>query len=167
MAKATIDKGKVRELHDKGVRVIDIATQLGVSKGAISKTLKKMRLEITKAVIPEVTEYVKTKNDATRELRLLVDKAFEEIDWIENTVPPKNGAEYRAWQDQKLKYSGEIRRLFTAVADIGYKLFQADEVREALRIIDEEIQHESIECQQRIRERLTRRRSIRFPLQFD
>ncbi len=53
-----------------------------------------------------------------------------------------------------------MRKLITAVADIGYKLFQANEVAEIFAIIDEEIGRESVECQARIRERIQRRRNI-------
>ena len=165
--KIKIDRVKVRELFDSGKKVTQIAKELGCGKGSISKILKEMGLKVAKAAMVAAPKYAKRRDTATEHLLYLADKAKAEIDWIENTVPPENDAEYRAWQDQKLKFAAEIRKLITAVGDIGYKLFQANEVAEILRIIDEEIGYESIECQQRIRKRLERRRDIRFPVNFN
>jgi predicted transcriptional regulator len=163
MKKRTIDRLKVKELCESGFGVVDIAKKLGCTKGAVSKALKQMNLSVAKAVIPEVPKYVEKKDAATEHLFFLVNKAKAELDWIEKEVPPKTDAEYRLWQDQKIKFAAEMRKLITAIADIGYKLFQVNEMAEVLKIIDEEIGNESPECQQRIRDRLARRRSIRFP----
>ena len=40
--------------------------------------------------------------------------------------------DYRAWQDQKLKFAAEMRKLISAISDIGYRLFQVDETTEIL-----------------------------------
>ena len=167
MGKQTIDREQVRELHDGGFGVVKIAKKLGVSKGSVSKILKQMDIHVTRAAVEVAPKYVGKKDAATDHLLFLADKARDELDWIETSIPPKNDAEYRAWQDQKLKFAAEMRKLIGAMADIGYKLFQASEVSEALRIIDEEIGNESLECQRRIRERLQRRKDIRFPVEFD
>jgi len=167
MARATIDRIKVKELFDKGTKVVDIAKNLGCTKGAVSKILKDMGHEVAKAAVSAAPKYEKRKDAATEHLLYLADKARSELDWIENTVPPKNDDEYREWQNQKLKFAAEMRKLISAMADIGYKLFQVSEMTEILKIIDEEISFESKECQKRIRERLERRRSIRFPVDFN
>lgn len=167
MALPTIDYVKVRELHDAGVKSIDIAKKLKVTRGTISKVLKKMGLECTKAVFPAAPKYEARKDAATEHLIYLADKAKAELDWIEKTVPPKNDPDYREWQNQKLKFAAEMRKLISAMADIGYKLFQVEEINEIIRIIDEEIGYESQECQKRIRERIQRRRNIRFPSAFN
>ena len=52
MASPKIDYVKARELYDAGVKSIDIAKKLGVSRGTISKVLKKMGVECAKAVFP-------------------------------------------------------------------------------------------------------------------
>ena len=166
MGKHTIDRKQVKKLHDVGLGVVEIADKLTVSKGAISKVLKQMGIYVTRAAVQVAPEYVEKKDAATDHLLYLAEKARQELEWIETSVPQKNDSDYRAWQDQKLKFAAEMRKLIGAMADIGYKLFQASEVTEALRIIDEEIGNESIECQQRIRERLQRRRDIRFPVEF-
>jgi AraC-like DNA-binding protein len=163
MARAKIDRIKVKELYDKGIRPIDIAKKLGCSKGAVSKILKEMGLEVTKAAVSEAPKYEQRRDAATKHLLYLADKAKSELDWIESTVPPANDVEYREWQNQKLKFAAEMRKLISAMADIGYKLFQVEEVNEVIRIIDEEIGCESEDCQKRIRERIQRRRNLRFP----
>jgi DNA-binding MarR family transcriptional regulator len=162
-----IDRLKVKELHDQGVRVTDIAKQLGCGKGTVSKILKQMGLEVVKAALTVAPKYVDTKDAASDHLLYLAEKAKQELEWIEKEVLPSTDSEYRAWQDQKIKFTQEMRKLISTIADIGYKLFQASEVTEVLRIIDEEIGYESEECQRRIRERVKRRRDLRFPVEFN
>lgn len=162
--KQKIDRLKVKELHDKGMQVTEIANKLGVTKGAISKILKAMGVAIAKTTVVKARKYEKKQDAATDHLLFLANKARQELEWIEEEVPPKTDADYRAWQDQKLKFAAEMRKLISAIADIGYKLFQNKETSEVLRIIDEEIGNESKECQRRIRERLRQRRDVRFPM---
>lgn len=167
MAQKIIDRIKVKELFDEGKKVVEIASELGCGKGTISKILKEMGLTVAKAAVSAAPKYVDKKDAATDHLLFLADKARNELEWIETTVPPKNDADYREWQNQKLKFAAEMRKLITAVGDIGYKLFQVNEMAEVLRIIDEEIGNESPECQRRIRERLQHRRDIRFPVNLN
>jgi len=167
MAQKTIDRIKVKELFDEGKKVVEIASELGCGKGTISKILKEMGLEVVKAAVSAAPKYERRKDAATEHLLYLADKAKSELDWIESTVPPKNDSEYREWQNQKLKFAAEMRKLISAVADIGYKLFQVSEMVAILKDIDEEIGRENESCQRRIRQRLQRRRNIRFPVDFD
>ena len=167
MGKLKIDRAQVKKLHDEGRGVVEIADKMTVSKGAISKILKELGIYVTRAAVKVAPEYVEKKDAASDHLLFLAEKARRELEWIETTVPPRDDGEYRSWQDQKIKFSAEMRKLISSMADIGYKLFQATEVAEALRIIDEEIGNESIECQQKIRERLQRRRDLRFPVEFN
>ncbi|HQL89120.1 MAG TPA: hypothetical protein PLQ15_00835 [Syntrophales bacterium] len=153
----------MRELHDKGLNTVEIAKECGATKSAISKVLRQMGREVTTAAVQAAPEYVEKKQTATEHLLFLVGKMKDELTWLESEVPRQTDQEYRAWQAQKIAFSGEMRKLITAVADIGYKLFQANEVAEIFAIIDEEIGRESVECQARIRERIQRRRNIRFP----
>ena len=167
MRKQVISRIKVRELYDGGESVTEIAAELGCGKGTVSKILKEMNINILKAAMVEAPKYVAAKDSATETLSYLINKAKDELEWIERSVVPKTDAEYRCWEDQKLKFGGEMRKLISTVADIGYRLFQLNEIAEILREIDEEIGNESPECQARIRKRLERRRNIRFPVEFD
>lgn len=167
MSRKIIDRIKVKELHDQGLKVIDITAKLGCGKGTISKILKQMGLNVAKSAVAVAPKYVEKKDAATDHLLFLADKAKSELEWIEKTVPPKNNSEYREWQNQKLKFAAEMRKIINAVADVGYKLFQMNEMVEVLKIIDQEIADEAPECQLRIRERLQQRRNIRFPINLD
>ncbi len=167
MAKKKIDWVKVREDFDNGMRPVQIAKKHKCAKGTVSKILKQMGLEVTKAAMPEAPVYVEKKNEATDHLLFLCDKARGELEWIEKSVTPSTNDEYRAWQDQKLKFTAEMRKLINAIADIGYKLYLSNEVVETLKIIDEEIACESPKCQERIRKRLQSRRNLRFPLDLN
>ncbi len=167
MVATKLDYGKAKALSDKGMKGIDIAKKLGVTKGTVSRALKIMGAERAKAVIPAAVKYEAKQDAATTHLLYLADKAKAELDWIEETVPPVNDSEYREWQNQKLKFAAEMRKLIGAIGDIGYKLFQAGEVAEVLRIMDEEIGLESKDCHERIRNRIERRRAIRFPAKFN
>lgn len=165
MPQATIDYEKVRQLRDDGWKLQQIADELGTTKGAISKVLKKMGKEVAKAAVVAAPIYHRKKDKATEHLLYLTDKARKELEWIEASVPPETTEAYQSWQDQKIKFAAEMRKLISAMGDIAYKLFKAEEVNEILTIIDQEIGCESKECQQRIRERIQQRRAIRFPVE--
>lgn len=159
----TLDYSKVAELHDQGLGVVAIAEQLGVTKGAVSKAIKKLGREVTKCAVAEASTHHSQKNAATEYLFYLCNKARNELEWIEAEVEPAKTEDYRAWQDQKLKFAAEMRKLISAISDIGYRLFMSEEVAEILQIFDEELGLESPECQKRVRDRIERRRAIRFP----
>ena len=165
MSKKLIDRMKVKELHDGGAGVTEIAHTLGCGKGTVSKILKSMDLYIVKSAAEEAAPaFVKKKVTASDTLALLVEKAQKELEWIEKEVPPEKSEDYREWQSQKLRVTAEIRKLIDSIASLGYKLFQAQEVSETLEIILQEVRSESAECARRIRERLERRQHIRIPL---
>jgi DNA-binding FrmR family transcriptional regulator len=158
-----LDYDIIVELHDRGVKGAEIARQIGATKGAVSKALKKLGREVTKCAVAEAAAHHKKKTAAVEHLLFLCDRAKRELEWIDAEVRPANTGDYRAWQDQKLKFAAEMRKLISAISEIGYKLFQVEEVSEILKIIDEEIGIESEECQKRIRDRIERRRAVRFP----
>ena len=167
MPAPSIDLMKVRELYDEGLGVTAIAEKLGYTKGGVSKALKRMNLSVTSSAIIEAPKYEAAQDQATTHLLYLAEKAKAEVEWIETSIPPKDDAEYREWQNQKLKFCAELRKLISAVGDIGYKLFQVKEVQGIIKEIVEEIGKETPECQRRIYERLKKRRDIRFPIELD
>ncbi len=167
MAYPRLDRARIKELHEQGLKVSEIAKDLGCTPAGVYKQLKRLGVDIASAACPVAPAWVEKQDAAAKHLMYLIGTARKELDWIEAEVPVATSAEYRLWQDQKIKFAAEMRKLISAIADIGYKLFQANEVSEALRIIEEEIALESLECQQRIRGRLERRRHIRFPVGVD
>lgn len=155
-----IDREKVLELHDRGFGVTAIARELGCSKGSISKILKALGVQVVKANVQVATRYVEKKNTAADHLEHLAGKLRDELDWIEQTVPPKNTKEYRDWQDQKIKFAAEMRKLIRSMGDIAAKIYQAQHVQEVLAIVIEEVGGESPACRRRIIERIKTQRDI-------
>jgi predicted transcriptional regulator len=51
MPRQSIDRLKVRELHDKGLNTVEIAKECGATKSAISKVLRQMGREVTTAAV--------------------------------------------------------------------------------------------------------------------
>jgi len=159
-----LDYQKIQELRDKGLSLTAIAKQLSCTKGAVSKILKKMGKTVATKAVEAAPKYEKKFSQATDHLLYLADRARSELNWLDD-IEPQTNDQYRNWQDQKLKFAAEMRKLISAISDISYKLFQAEEIREILQIIDEEIGCESLECQKKIRDRIERRRAIRFGTQ--
>ena len=118
-----IDYTELEKLADQGMGIVEISEQMGFTKGAISKAVKKLNIAVTKTVATQaVPEIVGKKTDAMTHLLTLVEKAKTELDWIEESVPPVASAGYQTWQDQKLKFASEMRKTISAIADIGYKI---------------------------------------------
>lgn len=163
MKRSLLDYDAVARLHGEGLRVIDIAERLGVNKATISKALKKLGRDVTRCVLPAAVE------QAEKKMALVDSLFFYATDYMKlykagrEGVPPESAEQYAAWLDCQLKLGSESRKVVTAIADISFKMFQAEEVAEILRIMDEEIGLESPECQKRIRDRIERRRAVRFP----
>lgn len=163
MVARRIDRQQVKELFGEGKKVTEIAKELDVSKGSISKILKDMGLSV--ALVPTTGEaavaYVETVEEELSYYTALFEKVEDKLKWIEDTVPQEASDNYRAWIEQTLKYLAEARKLLNAKTDTKYKLFKGVDIQELIQIINEEIACESIECQQRIAERFKRRFGIR------
>jgi transcriptional regulator len=155
-----IDRIKMMELYDRGMGVSAIARELGCTKGAISKILKTMGVQVVAANTRVAARYVQKKNTAADHLLHLADELRKELDFMEKEIPAKVTKDYQTWQDQKIKVAAEMRKLIKEMGDIGYKLFQAQHVEDMLAIIVEEIGLESRTCQRRIIERISTQQDI-------
>ena len=159
-----IDKLLVKDLCNQGFGVVEIARKLEVTKGAISRILKKLDIEVSKHIVKDVKKYIDKQDVISHNLQYLADKAKSELAFIDLEVPKENSPDYRLWQDQKLKFQAEMRKLINSLVDIQYKFFQVKEVKDIIAMILEEIGFESPECQRRIFDRLERKRNIRLPI---
>jgi len=167
------DIAKLKALHKEGMGVTDMARELGVNKGTVSRQLKKLGLAVAAVTVRRTAEnaartqaaeeHYKEESAAIQHLLFLADKARNELEWIERTVPPEATREYREWMAAKLSWAAEMRKLIDAMSDAGYRLFHSREMKEILGIILDEIGNESRECQRRIYQRIERRRNIKFP----
>ncbi len=154
---------RIVALHDKGLKGAEIARQIGATKGAVSKALKKLGREVTRCAVAEAAAHHEKKTALMESLFFFVSDYMRLYKAGGKGKPPESAEQYEAWLDCQLKLGAESRKVVTAIADISYKMFQAEEVAEILRIMDEEIGLESPECQKRIRDRIERRRAVRFP----
>ena len=136
----------------------EIAAHFGCTPGAVSQAKRRLGVAVAQSVaVQEVREaplIVAKRQDAMGRLMDLVGQCEAQLGWIEQHVTPAENGDYREWQDQIIKFTAETRKLFSAMADIRYKLYRAETVERALLIMFEEIGRESPECQKRIRDRL-------------
>ena len=155
MTIAKIEITELDELLAEGKSVKEIADHFGCTPGAVSQAKRRLGTAVAKdAATRAAPALLSKRQDAMDHLLDLVDRCKRELDWIEKTVPPANDEGYRQWQEMKIKHAAEIRKLITAMADIRYKIYHAETVEKALRVILEEIGNESPECQKKIRDRL-------------
>ena len=173
-----IDVRELERLLSEGKRTKDIAQHFGVTTGAVSQAKRRLGVAVAAVAATQMTAppvrvtpvavqaaggIVEKRNQAMEILAELASKVNRELSWIEDTIPPGMDGEYRQWVEQKLKHVAEIRKVVTAMADVGSKLYQVSVVEQALRVMLEEIGHESPECKRRIRDRLARC-SINLPM---
>ena len=163
MKRKPLDLEAIAELHSQGLKVVEIAERLGAHKGNVSKALKRLDRDVTRCVVPAAVDQYEKKTALMESLFFFVSDYMKLYKSGREGKPPESVEQYAAWLDCQLKLGAESRKVVTAIADISYKMFQAEEVAEILRIMDEEIGLESPECQKRIRDRIERRRAVRFP----
>jgi hypothetical protein len=163
MKRKPVDCDAVARLHSEGLKVVEIAERLGVHKGTVSKTLKRMDRDVTRCVMPAAVEQYEKKVQVQEHLLFFLTDYMTEFRRLNDEKPPSNADVFGEWLSQKLALGAESRKVVSTLSDICYRMFQAEEVAEILKIMDEEIGRESGECQTRIRDRIERRRAIRFP----
>jgi len=164
MTPPKIDYEEMNRLLRDGKRTHEIATHFGCTPGAVSQAKRKLGVELAKTLHEKHAPVIsKRQNDAMETLFNRVRECEDHLEWIASSVKPKTDAEYRAWQDQAIKLTAEVRKLITAMADIRIKIYHAEDVERALLIMYQEIGNESLECQRRIKERL-QKASIPFRL---
>jgi len=163
MAERKVDSKQILELHDAGLGVSEIARQLGLNKSTVSRYLKRMRINVVKQNLQLAREIGAEKRNLAEELTWHIDKLRADVTWMERTVPAKNTEEYREWLKAKRDHYGEMRRTAETIGNLAWKMFQAEQINEAIEIILEEVSRESRETAERILRRLETRRNIRFP----
>ena len=82
-ARLKIDIDKLKALHSKGLTVTAIAEKMGVTKGAVSKQFKKLKLAVIKNVVLESAHKVVRKNlNAIEQLQKINQDANEILDLL-------------------------------------------------------------------------------------
>ena len=82
-ARLKIDIDKLKALHSKGLTLTAIAKNMGVTKGAVSKQFKKLKLAVVKNVVLESAHKVVRKNlNAIEQLQKINEDANEILDLL-------------------------------------------------------------------------------------
>ncbi len=162
---AKIDLDALDQMITDGKSTGEIAAHFGCTPGAVSQAKRRIGVAVANEAgslrhAPALTE---KRQNAMDRLMDLADRCNNELAWIEEAVPPSTNEGYQQWQAMKIKHTAEIRKLISAMADIRVKIYHAETVEKAIKIMFEEIGNESPECQKRVRDRLERC-SINFPL---
>jgi hypothetical protein len=158
-----LDYNKVAELHDRGLKVIEIAKELGATKGAISRAIKKLGREVVKCAVKEAEQHYEHKSDILGGLSYLFGDLMKMYQRDNRGEPPENAAALAVWLGPQLGLSGEARKVATVIADIYWKIYGVEQVTEFMRIVEEELLNESAELQKRVRDRFDRRRIAFLP----
>ena len=150
------------QLVRSGKSVSEIARELKVTKGCVSKALKRLNVAITKDVaLRAAPEIVDHQIDAMKQLKKINNVVNSELDYIERNIQTATGEDRRDFQKQRLDHVAEIRKQVNLLLDITRTLFDAEEVAAFQQIILEEIGRAAPEVQDRIVTRLNARRAIR------
>jgi DNA-binding Lrp family transcriptional regulator len=121
---------ELERLVREGNGVSEIARKLKVSKGAVSKRLKALKVSITKDVtLRSAPKLVDNSINAMVQLRKINDLINRELDHIEQEIEKATGSERQLLQDQRLKHVAEVRKQLSLVLDIAQALYNLDEVK--------------------------------------
>lgn len=159
---------QLEQLVREGNEVSEIARKLGVTKGAVSKKLKSLKVAVTKDVaLRSAPRIVDNGLDAMAQLRRINSSIHKELNQIEEDLEATTVEDRTGLQDQKLKHVAEIRKQITLLLEIARVLYNLDEVKAFQEIVVEEIGNASPEIRKEILQRLAERRFIRSSLQLN
>ena len=167
MPKTKISLIQLEQLVRDGNGVSEIARKLGVSKGAVSKRLKNLRVGITKDVVlrsaPQIVDRQLNAMDQLKRINTLINS---ELDYIEKNIETATGEQRKELQEQRLKHVAEVRKQLGLLLDIAQALYNAEEVAAFQQSVLEEIGHAAPEVRDRILQRLNERQAIRSTIGF-
>lgn len=162
MPKKKISFIELEKLVREGNNVSQIAKKIGVTKGAVSKALKKLDVAISKDVaLRSAPEIVDKKIDAMSQLIKINQLINTELDYIEGNIKTASDAERKQLQDQKLKHVAEVRKQLGLLLNIAQALYNIDEVKLFQETVLGVIGNASPELRQKIIYELQQRRAIR------
>lgn len=166
--------------------VVEIAQKMNVSKGCISKNLKKLTLATSQDVALSCAHQINTaKLDAMAQLQKVNQNCNEMLDllmaWgrgdekaiqvlesqrrkirIRGTEQEIEKFEFTDPRDLALKAMAEVRKQVALMLDIGKALYNIEEVSAFQKIVLEELANESSELRERVFARLRQRRTTQY-----
>jgi len=167
---------ELEQLVREGNGVSEAARKLGVSKGTVSKRLKKLNVGITKNVtLHHAGEIVKKEINAAEQLlrinetaNALLDRLMKVIEGDEEElakVLPLLGGKGSAIE-AAIKIKGEIRQQLKLQLEIFQALYDMQAVAEFQKEVLEAIGEADLETRDRIIRNLQKRSAIRSTLEF-
>jgi transposase-like protein len=167
MGKGKISILQLEQMVREGNGVSEIARKLGVSKGAVSKRLKDLRVGITKDfVLRSAPQIVDRQLNAMDQLKRINGLINNELNYIEKNIETAIGDQRKELQDQRLRHVAEVRKQLGLLLDIAQALYNAEEVAAFQQSVLEEIGHAAPEVRDKILQRLNERRAIRSTIGF-
>jgi IS30 family transposase len=140
MRRRETDYVRVKALYDEGVTVTEIAKRVGRSKGTISKALKAMGIEVTRAMVRDAPKYLRQRDKELDRLEDLYGRVLEVLDSADHSK-----------EELRLDHIKEARLIIGTIKDVQFKLVKTMVWAELLVKIDEAISNGCEVCQKRIR----------------
>lgn len=158
--KRKVDLTKIQNLKDGGMSVGDIAKELDVSPGAISKGFKKLGLSGSQDVVLRVAGQINdSKLDAMAKLKNISEIVESELRGIREYLKGVKGEKRLPWQEMQLKHVAEVRKQLSLLREISETLYRIEEIEAFKKIILECLGGESPELRDRVMQRIKARRN--------
>lgn len=158
---------QLEQLVREGNGVSQIAKKLNVTKGAVSKALKKLNVAISKDVtLRSAPQVVEKKLDAMSQLININELINSELSYIEENIKTASAKERKELQDQKLKHVAEVRKQLGLLLNIAQTFYSVEEIKRFQEIVIKAIGGVSPELRKKIIDALYQQRAIKSTLEF-
>lgn len=158
---------QLEKLVREGNGVSQIARKIGVTKGAVSKALKRLNVAISKDVtLRSAPQIVKKNLDAMAQLININELINNELSYIEENIKTASTKERKELQDQKLKHIAEVRKQLGLLLNIAQAFYSIEEIKQFRQIVIETIGSVSPELRKKIIDALYQQRAIKSTLEF-
>ncbi len=132
------------------------ARLIGVSKQAVSATLKRLKASNERSALsvsePVVKALVGSKIDGMKQLKKINDTVIHEINFLNQKIKDSNDGEREDLVFQRLKHIAEIRKQLGLLLDISKELYNVEEVQrfqqmvlDTIGEVDENVRNKIIE----------------------
>jgi predicted transcriptional regulator len=150
-----IDIFELQRLIREGNSQGQCARLIGVSKQAVSATLKRLKQENDRSALsvspPVAKALVGSKIDGMKQLKKINDVIIHEINILNEKIKKAQGEERETLTFQRLKHVGEIRKQLGLLLEICKELYNAEEVQhfqqtvlDCIGEVNEDVQNEII-----------------------
>lgn len=158
---------QLEKLVREGNGVSQIAKKLRVTKGAVSKALKKLNVAISKDVaLRSAPRVVEKKLDAMAQLIHINESINNELNYIEENIKTASAKERKDLQDQKLKHVAEVRKQLGLLLNIAQTFYGIEEVKRFKEIVIKVIGSVSPELRKKIIDALHKEKAIKSNVEF-